>query len=481
MVATESSIELENSLLSWISYFIVLVVGALGGVIFELLKPLCKSICIPSLVGMILFGCLARNLLDFGSTELMSRHYPESFADWGRQICLSIILMRGGLELDLKGKGLTVLLLTLVPQMMEACTVALCTRAFFKYPWSICLANGFCIGAVSPAVLVPSVMMLIEQKYGIAKKIPQILLAASSFDDISAITLFSVFSTVAFNVVKAKENGNIEDNNNIRTMIGMSVFYVVTGAIAGAFLGSLMICFNSKKMKQFSEITQMRVKFLVMILMAIFMPILCVITEFQESKFILIITFGYFCNQVWGEDGRPKSQLAFLWTFCQPFVFATVGAAIKFSDIDWGSFRKNIIVVLAGLVIRWLATFASVSISDKKFLFKEKAFFGFAWIPKATVQAAIGGATLNNAIRLKGQVSDQTYLYWIDIGYVLLSMAVIAIIITAPLGAILTNTLGTKWLTKDEDHHEQIKNHMTRSVKIYPNQNMPIDQGNVII
>lgn len=163
--------------------------------------PLCTSVTVPPLVGMVIFGCLARNF--FG--DLTENHYPEAWADWGRQICLSIILMRGGLELDFEGKGLTVVLLTFVPQFFEACTVAIFTHVFFKMPWTLCFAQGFCIAAVSPAVLVPSVMSLIDMGRGVKKGIPQIMLAASSFDDIAAITLFSVFSTIAFDMLKAEE------------------------------------------------------------------------------------------------------------------------------------------------------------------------------------------------------------------------------------------------------------------------------------
>lgn len=219
---------------------------------------------------MVIFGCIARNA--FG--ELTEAFYPEGWADWGRQICLSIILMRGGLELDFEGKGLTVVLLTLVPQFFEACTVAIFTHVFFGMPWSLCFAQGFCIGAVSPAVLVPSVMMLIERKFGVAKGIPQILLAASSFDDISAITMFSVFSTIAFDVLKADEKqyfvqiktvdsnastGNTrmlaeatEGGADVKTMIGMSVFYVITGFAVGCLLGQAMDCFNSDRCKGLS-------------------------------------------------------------------------------------------------------------------------------------------------------------------------------------------------------------------------------------
>ena len=99
--------------------------------------------------------------------------------------------------------------------------------------------------------------------------------------------------------------------------------------------------------------------------------------------------------------------------------------------------------------MRWIGTY--VAASEPKFVHYEKMFLGFAWIPKATVQAAIGGTTLANALAMTN-VRPETQLYWIAAGKVLLSMAVIAVIITAPLGAILTNTLGVRWLNHDEDY-----------------------------
>ena len=144
---------------------------------------------------MIIFGCLARNFL---CTEYMSV-YPDDFAGILRIICLSIILLRGGLELDFKGKGLTMVLLTLLPQVFEATAAACATRWILDFPWPLCFAHGFTLGAVSPAVVVPSMMILHKQGYGVEKGIPTSMIAASSFDDIIAITAFGVFSTIAFN------------------------------------------------------------------------------------------------------------------------------------------------------------------------------------------------------------------------------------------------------------------------------------------
>jgi NhaP-type Na+/H+ or K+/H+ antiporter len=152
------------------------------------IKPVSKKVTIPVLVGIIVFGSIARNT--FGS-KIMD-HYPNDWAAWIRTVCLSIILLRGGLELDFEGKGLIVVLLTLIPQLSEACTVALVSKYVFGLPIALCFALGFILGAVSPAVLVPSCMILQEQRYGIKKGIPTTLIAASSFDDIIAITIFGV-------------------------------------------------------------------------------------------------------------------------------------------------------------------------------------------------------------------------------------------------------------------------------------------------
>lgn len=144
---------------------------------------------------MIIFGCMARNFLCEGYMQ----HYPESYAAWIRSICLSIILLRGGMELDFEGKGLTVVLLTLIPQNGEAIVAAVASRYIFDMPWMLCFAQGYTLGAVSPAILVPSCMILQNADYGTIKGIPTTLIAAASFDDIIAISVFSLFLTVAFN------------------------------------------------------------------------------------------------------------------------------------------------------------------------------------------------------------------------------------------------------------------------------------------
>lgn len=128
--------------------------------------------------------------------------------------------------------------------------------------------------------------------------------------------------------------------------------------------------------------------------------------------------------------------------FCQPFLFGTVGAAVQFKDIDVSSLGPGIGVIFIGLTCRWIGAF--LAMMEPKYTVKEKAFVAFGWIPKATVQAALGGVTIAEA-RKSG---DPTF---IKNGKEMLTMAVFAICITAPLGAILIVTLGKRWLKYDEE------------------------------
>lgn len=212
--------------------------------------------------------------------------------------------------MQFSGIGKTVALLTLCPQMFEAATVAIMSHYFFDMPWPVCFANGFCIGAVSPAVLLQSVMRLIGLKRGIKKGIPSIMLIASSFDDIVAITVFSVFISISFDSIRGDESGEGAD---IKTMIGMNVFYFVTGIFFGALAGYCMSIFNRctcdcPRVKSY-------LKFAIMLALAIGLPFACHYTRFEESKYIGIIFFGYFSYCVWGEE-KPDKELANFWLIC---------------------------------------------------------------------------------------------------------------------------------------------------------------------
>ena len=298
---------------------VVVLCATMGGILIQILmkgiqfksgkvgpidiKPALTKIEIPPLVGMIIAGCLARNFLCEGYMQ----HYPEKYASIIRTVCLSIILLRGGMELDFTGKGLTVVLLTLCPQACEAIFSGLASRFIFGLPWPLCFALGFCLAAVSPAVLVPSLMILQKMEYGVKKGIPTTLIAASSFDDIIAISVFALFLTIAFSQASGGED---EEEVHILEELGFVGLQILGGLVCAFALGFCMKLFNKCDPKK-----TIWPKFFVTLLLAVSVPILCDMIIFvPEAKFIFVIFFGYSCFRVWGED-KPEHELAVFWMF----------------------------------------------------------------------------------------------------------------------------------------------------------------------
>jgi NhaP-type Na+/H+ or K+/H+ antiporter len=145
-------------------------------------------------------------------------------------------------------------------------------------------------------------------------------------------------------------------------------------------------------------------KFVIMVFLGIALPFFSHYTRFEESKYIGIIFFGYFSYQVWGED-KPDKELAKFWVLCQPFLFSSVGASILIDSIKPNVFGYSILILILGVGARWIGTFL-VTGGDQGFTIKERMFFAFSWIPKATVQAAIGGIVLDTAKNLPGIEDD---------------------------------------------------------------------------
>lgn len=180
------------------------------------------------------------------------------------------------------------------------------------------------------------------------------------------------------------------------------------------------------------------VKMAIVLAVVFMIAIVSEVIHFHESRYIGVIFFGYMCHRFWGED-KPDVELAQVWGVFKPFLFGTVGAAVKLNEVDSGVLGKGFLIILVGVSCRMLATFLSAF--ERRFTFKERVFMAFAWIPKATVQAAIGGVVLDQA-RDEGDAGEE----YVQFGRNIVTIAVLAIVVTAPAGAILTNTFGPLWL-----------------------------------
>lgn len=386
------------------------------------ITPCFKNFEIPDLIGAILFGLLARNVF----TDFMDTYYNDSWAENTRMICLVVILLRGGLELKFKGKATIVILMSTLPMTFEAITVAIVSKPLLDIDWAIAFSLGFLLGAVSPAVLVPNMIYFIEKKKGTAKGMPNTMIAASSFDDILAIIMFGIFSTIAIN--------DYSESKKDPGMIIVKVIYeLVSGIACGIFLGMLSKFVKNKKSDNF--------KFIWLLTLSIGMTLMFYFIEFKEAKYIAIITFGYVVKRVW-EDKKPDKELKSLWGIMKYFLFGTIGAAIDIRNIQSDSIGYGIVIILCGSLVRIIIAFFIPS--RKFYTFEECIFVAVSWLPKATVQAALGGTIKEEGLRLKSKalLSD---------GEKLLTISVLAILITAPLGSILTYLAGEKYLSDDSE------------------------------
>ena len=309
-------------------------------------------------------------------------------------------------------------------------------------------------------------MILHKADYGVKKGIPTTLIAAASFDDIIAITIFSVFLSIGINSapIPASEDPLIEteaepETSGLRMLagssdepkpiwweIGFNVIQFILGCILAFGIGYLMKFCNKCDAK-----VMRWPKFFFLLWWSIAVPVLSDMLGWPEVKFVAVIFFGYKCYMYWGED-KPEHEFAVFWMFCQPFLFGTVGAAVLFDKIEVSQIGLGFAVIIIGVTARWLGTFLAAF--EKKYTIKERAFMAFAWIPKATVQAALGGLALSKA---KEKGLGPQYEEW---GQAMLTTAVFAICLTAPLGAIFINTLGTKWLNYDGDVNMSIDQEM---------------------
>ena len=252
-------------------------------------------------------------------------------------------------------------------------------------------------------------MILHKADYGVKKGIPTTLIAASSFDDIIAITVFSVFLSIGMSSAPRPEtpvpenvDGTEEASDELRRMlvgggegeeakplwweIGFNVIQIIAGLIFAFGVGYLMKFCNK------CDVNKMKVpKFLWCLFVAIAVPLVCDGLGWPETKFVGVIFFGYCCYKHWGEN-KPEHELAVFWMFCQPFLFGTVGAAVLFNKIEPSMIGKGFGTILIGVTARWIGTFMAAF--EKKYTVRERAFMAFSWIPKATVQAALGGLCL---------------------------------------------------------------------------------------
>ncbi|XP_043825446.1 sodium/hydrogen exchanger 9B2 [Dromiciops gliroides] len=409
---------------------ILFVCAVIGGKLLGLVKlPTLPPL--PPLLGMLLAGFLLRNIPVI-SDQIQIKHVWSASL---RSIALAIILVRAGLGLDskaLRKLKAVCLRLSMGPCLVEACSSAVLAHFLMHLPWQWGFILGFVLGAVSPAVVVPSMLILQGGGYGVEKGVPTLLMAAGSFDDILAITGFNTCLGMAFSTGSTIYN------------VLRGFLEVIVGVAAGSLLGFFIQYFPSRDQGKL-----MWKRAYLLLGLAVFAIFSSTFFGFPGSGGLCTLVMAFLAGIGWtSEKADVEKIIAVSWDIFQPFLFGLIGAEVSITSLRPETVGLCVATLGIAVLIRIVSTFLLVSFAG--FNIKEKIFISFAWLPKATVQAAIGSVALDTA-RTHGD--EQLEMYGMDV----LTVAFLAILITAPIGSLLIGLLGPRLLQKAEQNQRKDK------------------------
>ncbi len=385
---------------------IIFIFGIFMALIFE-------KIGLAPIIGMLIAGII----ISPNQMNLVSENIFNLSNDL-RQIALVVILSRAGLTLNfekLKKVGRPAILLSFLPASIEMLAIIFLAQRFFSLDVIDAGIMAAVLAAVSPAIVVPRMIKLIDEGYGADKNIPEMILAGASVDDVFVIVFFSSFLAL-------KTGGQLSAMSFINIPIS-----IITGVIFGIIIGKVFAFIFEK-----IDINEIY-KAMIFISIAFFSLELQKIieTKIGFAALISIMAAGMAINK---ENPKLANELLFsynrLWKVFELLLFVLVGISVDLAYVKEAGFLAVILIII-GLIFRMLGV--NISLIKTNLNKKERLFTSLAYIPKATVQAAIGPVALQMGL---------------DSGNLILSVSVIAILVTAPLGAILTDKTYKKLLKK---------------------------------
>lgn len=390
------------------SLALIFLTGITLGWIFEKLH-------LPRLIGMLLTGILlGPHVLNFLDSSILTIS-PDL-----RELALIVILIKAGLSLDLsdlKKVGRPAILMSFVPAVFEIIAVILFAPPLTGISVTQAAITGAVLGAVSPAVVVPKMVALMDEKYGTQKNIPQMIIAASSLDDVFVIVLFTAFL-------------GLEQGESLSVWSFASIpVSIVTGLLIGALCGIILsVVFKKFHMRDSTKVLIIIGVAFLLVAAEKYAPEYCPV-----SGLLAVMSMAIAVKQK-----RPvvadRLSLKFskLWVAAEIILFVLVGAAV---DINYVAKAGLQVILLLFIALLFRCAGVMVCMIKTGLNIKEKIFCVISYIPKATVQAAIGSVPL--ALGL-------------GCGEFVLTTAVLSIIITAPLGAILMDATYKKCLKKEK-------------------------------
>ena len=399
-----------NLLIIIISLILIGLLANYSGKLVELFK-------LPSLIGMILFGMIiGPSFLNIVPKQTLN------ISSYIKDIALVTVLFIGGLGISLnqmKQIGRPAILLSIIPATLEGLTIAFLSMIFLNFTFVQGAILGFIIAAVSPAVLVPSMVDLIKRKVGQDKAIPQMLLVGASADDTVAITLFTTFLGIYMSNI-----------NNENISIASELFSIPITIIISIVVGFLLAIFSKNILSVIKNNT----------LRTIITFMICLLIRIIENIFHLkifnslltIMIYGFFLRAFLKNLAvEIQNRINVVWKYGKIYLFTFVGMAIN-PNLALKYLWIGILMLIISLTIRSIGVF--ISLIGTSLSLKEKIFCIIAYLPKATVQSAKAGIPLQMGVAG---------------GEIMQSIAILSVLITAPIGAIGIKISSPKLLTQD--------------------------------
>lgn len=380
--------------------FSLIVIGLLTNYVGKLVE----FIKLPSLIGMILLGMfIGPAFLNIVPEDTLN------ISTYIKDIALVTVLFIGGLGISLnqmKEIGRPAFLLSIVPATFEGLAIAFLSMIFLKFSFVQGAILGFIIAAVSPAVLVPSMVDLINRKIGQDKSIPQMLLVGASADDTVAITLFTTFLGVYLSSINGESVSIFSELISIPVAILISI---VVGFILAYITKGILSKINNN------------------ILRVIFSLAICLAIRYVENQLHLssfnslltIMIYGFFLRTFLNDLAKKiQDGINIVWKYGKLYLFSFVGMAINPSLV--GEYLWiGIVMLIISLTIRSIGV--AVSLIGTNLTLKERIFCIIAYLPKATVQSAKAGIPLQMSVAG---------------GEIMQAIAILSVLVTAPIGAI---------------------------------------------
>lgn len=389
-----------------ITILLILGGGWLAGKLFQKIK-------LPAVLGMTLLGV-------FISVFLSDKIPPVlwDIAPFLKSLALIVILLRAGLGIRksvLKRVGRTALFMSFIPCMIEGTGLTFLFYFLTDFDILTSAITGSLLSAVSPAVVVPSMLSLKENGYGNKRDVPTLILAGASFDDVFVITIFTMFIGIS-------TGASVSFSSTILN-IPLSI---LGGVISGVVVG-LLLSFYFKKYHDKLKGTE---KALILLTISLF---LFQVGEWVHIAALIGVMSAGFIILEKAEHAAHEAarQLNGVWIFAEIILFVLIGSSVDLPVALSGGF-KSIGIILLGLCFRSIGVFVATMGSGLNY--KERIFCIIAYFPKATVQAALGAVALEKGL---------------PFGKEILAYAVMSIIITAPLGLLGINIFGPKLLSKE--------------------------------